>query len=239
MARSEDSIDVVLLDDEPGDRALILALLEDSAVKVTAAHDALAGLLEGLDRMLAPPDVLLVDLNLPDSTGIGTVESLRTAHPRIPLVVVTGDRLAARDAIVAGADDVVLKDALETDLERAVVHSRQRAVGRSGAPGTGFHLADAPLLVVDNTDETVAANRAAHQLMGFVPSPDATFTMLFHAEDRMEVATFLVSMSEASGMRVWAEARLLTPSGAVECSLTGTVDPSTDLAHITLKPVDG
>ena len=63
MARSEDSIDVVLLDDEPGDRALILALLEDSAVKVTAAHDALAGLLEGLDRMLAPPDVLLVDLN--------------------------------------------------------------------------------------------------------------------------------------------------------------------------------
>ena len=237
MTNRVEGVDVVLLDDEPGDRALILALLEDSSVTVTAAYDALSALLEGLDRMVEPPDVLLVDLNLPDSTGLGTVEALRTAHPRIPMVVVTGDRLAARDAIVAGADDVVLKDVLEADLERAVVHSRQRAVGRAGAPGTGFHLADAPLVVLDNTNETMAVNTAAHQLLGFVPGPDVTFPMLFHPEDRMEVAMFLTSMAEASGMRVWAEARLVTPSGEIECSMTGTLDPSTDLGHITLKPV--
>lgn len=77
-------------------------VLEDDPTDVQALRRELTGrfemvlaetLADGLVRLAAPgftPDVIVSDLNLPDSTGPRTLEILREAAPDIPIVVSTG-----------------------------------------------------------------------------------------------------------------------------------------------------
>lgn len=71
-------------------------------------------------------DVVLLDLNLPDSTGVDTVTHLVDKAPLVPVVVLTGARFdepAAVAALRAGAQDFLLKgeeDVLVTALERSI-----------------------------------------------------------------------------------------------------------------------
>jgi len=87
---SEGDINVLLIEDNPGDVRLIA--------------DALNGVVEprfllrhadrldlGLDKLdLGPADVILPDLFLPDSEGIETVEKTLVRVPGTPLLVLTG-----------------------------------------------------------------------------------------------------------------------------------------------------
>jgi DNA-binding NarL/FixJ family response regulator len=63
-------------------------------------------------------DVALLDLNLPDSTGLETMKRFRQEMPQIPIVVLTGvdDRNLALRAIAAGAQEYLVKD--ETTINR-------------------------------------------------------------------------------------------------------------------------
>jgi CheY-like chemotaxis protein len=77
-------------------------VLEDDPTDVQALRRELTGrfdmilaetLADGLVRLSAPgrpPDIIVTDLNLPDSTGPRTLEILREAAPDIPVVVSTG-----------------------------------------------------------------------------------------------------------------------------------------------------
>ncbi len=71
-------------------------------------------------------DVVLLDLELPDSIGItGTMEQMRDAAPSIPLVAVTGHE-AVDDAVsstLAGADGFLPKSELSPDRIARVVLS--------------------------------------------------------------------------------------------------------------------
>jgi CheY-like chemotaxis protein len=44
-----------------------------------------------------PTQVILLDLSLPDSTGLGTVDRLQAAAPGVPIVVLTGLQLSCCD----------------------------------------------------------------------------------------------------------------------------------------------
>jgi DNA-binding response OmpR family regulator len=59
----------------------------------------------------AEPDLVLLDLGLPDADGLDLCGAFRDKHPRMVLVVVTArtDEAAAVSALDRGADDVVLK----------------------------------------------------------------------------------------------------------------------------------
>src|SRR5919204_2081964 len=60
----------------------------------------------------AAPDVVVLDVRLPDGNGIEVCRDLRSAHPHIRFLILTtfSDDEALFDAIVAGADGYVLKD---------------------------------------------------------------------------------------------------------------------------------
>jgi DNA-binding NtrC family response regulator len=62
------------------------------------------------------PDAILLDINLPDSTGISTLDCLRQVWPDVPIIMVTGntDAELARDTLKRGAFDYVMK----LDLDR-------------------------------------------------------------------------------------------------------------------------
>lgn len=80
---------VLVLEDDPTDALAVRRELADRFDVVLA--DTLA---EGLIRLTTPgraPDVIVTDLNLPDSSGPRTLEILRETAPGIPIVVSTGD----------------------------------------------------------------------------------------------------------------------------------------------------
>ena len=66
---------------------------------------------------LAPPDIILLDLGLPDSHGTETFARLRTSASSIPLVVFTGhdDVDIATTLIKAGAQDFLVKGLFDDD----------------------------------------------------------------------------------------------------------------------------
>ena len=68
------------------------------------------------------PDVVLLDLRLPDLAAHDIIPLMRAHQPRIKVIIFTahGDTTTVRSALSAGADGVLLKDAGTTDLVRAI-----------------------------------------------------------------------------------------------------------------------
>jgi PAS domain S-box-containing protein len=74
-------------------------------------------------------DVVLLDLGLPDSNGIGTVQQVVQVNPNIPIVVLTGleDEQTGLSAIQNGAADYLVKGpAMETSLVKTVLYAIER-----------------------------------------------------------------------------------------------------------------
>jgi DNA-binding NarL/FixJ family response regulator len=121
----------VLVDDHALVRAALRSILERGGVNVIAEAETGE---EGV-RLTAElaPDVVLMDLSLPDFSGIEATRQLSTAAPRSRVLVVTGsaDEHDLREAIEAGACGYLLKDAEPDDLLAAV---RRAAGGESLIP---------------------------------------------------------------------------------------------------------
>lgn len=69
-------------------------------------------------------DVVLLDLNLPDSTGLDTLATVVDATPPLPVIVLTGvtDREVGIEAIERGAQDYLVKDEVTSDLLVRAMH---------------------------------------------------------------------------------------------------------------------
>ena len=123
-------IRVLITDDHPLARAgleHLLGALDDITVVGAAGSGAEAVRLAGEHE----PDVVLMDLEMPDMDGIETTEALRARQPGAAVVVLTSfsDRERILAALDAGAVGYLLKDADPEELARAI-----RAAARGEAP---------------------------------------------------------------------------------------------------------
>jgi len=97
----------VLIEDEPQIRRFVRAALEDEGWQVFEADSARRGLIEAGTRK---PDLLVVDLGLPDGDGLDVIRDVR-GWSALPIIVLSArvdetDKIAALDA---GADDYLTK----------------------------------------------------------------------------------------------------------------------------------
>lgn len=124
-----DTITALFIEDNPGDVALVRESLggEEGRGITLEYADRLSAGLERLES--GGIDIVLLDLNLPDSSGLSTLERLRAAAPSMPVVVLTGldNPEAGSQAVKQGAQDYVTKNRLDSFL---LAHSIRFAVLR-------------------------------------------------------------------------------------------------------------
>lgn len=123
------SLRIMLIEDDYGDAELVRAYLEDGADHVISLTHAPL-LAEGVATLTTGgADVVLLDLNLPDSTGLSTFTTLRARFPDIPIIVLSGldDREISTMAVREGAQDFIVKGAFDgRSLYRAMLHAIER-----------------------------------------------------------------------------------------------------------------
>jgi len=98
---------ILVIEDEPGIRAVLRVLLEAENYRVIEAGSARRGEIEARSHK---PDLLLIDLGLPDEDGLVVIRRLREWSP-VPIVVLSARTMESQKvaALDAGADDYVTK----------------------------------------------------------------------------------------------------------------------------------
>jgi signal transduction histidine kinase len=126
-------VTILVIEDEPGDFGLIRALVRLSGLGRGGDEEPVIWaqtLADGLAKAgREQPDVVLLDLSLPDSSGIATVQKMRAAFADMPIVVFTGhdDSELAIASLEAGAQDYLVKGKFDVDaLNRAVRNAQVR-----------------------------------------------------------------------------------------------------------------
>ena len=120
---------VLLIEDNPADARLIMGILREEPAHTTEVlhADNMARGLEALEQ--GGIAIVLLDLNLPDSSGYDTFVMLQKHAPTIPVIVLTGmDDMALAIRIVHdGAQDYMLKSLVDyTMLARSIRYSIER-----------------------------------------------------------------------------------------------------------------
>ena len=125
---------LLVVDDDPAVRESLCAYLEDSGYEVACADGGVGG----LQRFRAEsPDLVLLDLRMPDMDGLEVLHRLTEEAPETPVIIVSGAGLIgdAIEALRRGAWDFVTKpigemEILEHAVERALERSRLRLENR-------------------------------------------------------------------------------------------------------------
>ncbi|QDV43705.1 Serine/threonine-protein kinase PrkC [Stieleria neptunia] len=115
-------LSVLIVEDSQSDMLLAVELLK-MANDSLMIHQA-TSLSEGIKIQAEHHvDLVFLDLTLPDSAGVATVEQFRAQHGEVPIVVLTGlsDEQVAEACVSAGATDFISKDDLTAHkLERVI-----------------------------------------------------------------------------------------------------------------------
>lgn len=160
---------VALLEDDAVLRdRILLPRLRDHGFDAVGLGDAAA-----LERLLVagPPDIIVLDVGLPDADGFELAQSLRLRFPSVGLVMLTG-RHSPHDKVrglVDGADAYLTKP-VEMDLLAATLHSLVRrllqAAVADDAAGQGWRLDAGGWRLLTPCGQSVALTRSERPLLG-------------------------------------------------------------------------
>jgi signal transduction histidine kinase len=120
------SIEILLIEDNPGDAHLIKEFLGETGLAFEL--DWVESLSQGLKR-LDGKDAILLDLTLPDSNGLDTFKKIHFEAPALPIIVLTGndDDALSSKALQEGAQDYLVKGQVSGQiLARSIRYAIER-----------------------------------------------------------------------------------------------------------------
>ncbi len=167
-APERSAIRVGMIDDDPAMLALVGALLGAEGIRVdgTSHPDQLWKMLE-----TAPPDVLMLDVDMPEISGIELCRSIR-ANARwdsLPIVFLTARTDASVELFGAGADNYLTKPVAGPELLAVIERAARRRRAATAPPPPVNESAAAPsrspdvdVVIVD--DDSVLTDLLSHSL---------------------------------------------------------------------------
>ena len=129
MKMSNGTISVLTIEDNLGDARLIEEMLKEAkrAQFIFIQHTTLSG---GLEELLSNKiDIILLDLNLPDCTGLDTISIIHEKVNTIPIIILTGrvDEELAIQSLKLGMQDYLVKGKIDSELlERSILYALGR-----------------------------------------------------------------------------------------------------------------
>jgi DNA-binding NarL/FixJ family response regulator len=163
MAHHSVTIRVLAVDDHPLMREGIAGLIADES-DMTVVAEAANGR-EAVEQFrLHRPDVTLMDLQMPEMSGVAATTAIRSEFPGARIIVLTtytGDAQVAL-ALNAGASGYLLKNAIHTDLLTTIraVHAGRKVLSPEITFGVAKHAAGDAL----SASETRVLRLIAHGL---------------------------------------------------------------------------
>lgn len=223
------SAKIAVVDDEPAIRSLLNAFLTKSNYDVTAIGDAAS-----LNRAFAStqPDVILLDLKLPDADGLELLPQLKRQWPQTEVIILTGHATldAAVSATKLGAYDFQKKPfehkSLLLSVERALEHKqlteqasslRQALSTMSGGSSAIFQ--SAAMKSVVRTVERVAPSEVSILITGESGTGKEVIADLIHALSSRAKGPF-IKINCAALPRELIESELF---GSVKGAYTGAL----------------
>ncbi|MFT8462327.1 response regulator [Acetobacter persici] len=122
---------VLVVDDEPAIRRLLRTTLGSQAWRVIEARTGKMALDMAMEVV---PDIVVLDLGLPDMDGVDVLRRLRSAYPTLPVVIlsVRDDERGKVAALEAGADDYVTKPFSMAELVARMRNALRHALQQEG-----------------------------------------------------------------------------------------------------------
>ncbi len=178
---SKDCIRVLLVEDSPSDARLLCEALEDYPLQRFETRHA-ARLDEALAFLAGESfDVILQDLNLPDSSGMETCRKIAPAAGQTPVIVLTGadDEAAAAEAMRLGVQDYLVKGQTSASvIGRTIRYAVERSLSQQALREVNKRLQEQAEELRAQTDELTTANEELRE------SEQA----LHEAEERLNLA---------------------------------------------------
>ncbi len=157
---------ILVVEDDPGIRTALVRALTERGHTAMSADRGMTGLQSAIDDQ---PDLVLLDLGLPDVDGLQVLAMLRAVSD-VPVVMVTArdDDAAVVKALDAGADDYVAKpfgiDQVEARI-RAVLRRGGRGPAESSAIAIGELMVDGRTRKVTLAGEPIDLSRKEFDLL--------------------------------------------------------------------------
>ena len=168
---------VLLIEDNPADSRLVRTMLAEAASDQPVGFevrtvDRMTGAIQKLVEMAC--DVILLDLSLPDSTGLESLHRMREVAPHTPIVVLSGldDESVALQAVREGAQDYLLKGSVDSLLLARVI---RYAIERQRAEAELLESEARTRLIVDTALDAVITIDGASRITGWNPQAETIF----------------------------------------------------------------
>jgi two-component system KDP operon response regulator KdpE len=160
------AVKVLVIDDEPPIRKLLRMGLGTQGYEILDAPNGKAGLAL-LDRN---PDLIILDLGLPDIDGLELLRLIRSRNERVPIVVLSsrGDETGKVEALDLGADDYVTKPFGMEELlarMRAALRHQLQVQGERPIFRTGDLSVDLVRRIVKVRDQEVKLSPKEYELL--------------------------------------------------------------------------
>ena len=211
-----DQLRVLICDDHKIVRGGLRRMLsEDPAIEVISDVGTAAEAVAAAAR--AKPDVVVLDVGLPDQSGLSAIGLIREASPATKILILTmhDDVAYLREAFAAGALGYVLKAAADVELFQAV-HDVARGI-RYVHPALGAALLEKKSAAVTQTSRVESLSEREAEILRLLAlgytNPEMADMMQLSVRT---VETYRARLQQKVGLRSRAElARLARDAGLV------------------------
>lgn len=185
--QSGTAIRVMLVDDHEVVRRGLQSILDrNPELQVVGEAESVASALR--ECGIVHPDVVVMDLRLPDGSGVTACRDIRATYPDVKVLILTShaDEDALFSAVLAGAAGYVLKDLDTVGIQRAII-----TVGRGGS------LLDPQMTtrLLERMRQGSAQHPADDQFATLTPQEDRILDMIGDGMTNRQIADRL-SLSE-------------------------------------------
>lgn len=178
MVANKVSYNILVIEDNPGDFALVeeflLEQIDDLTLSRAKNYKEAKAILSADNNNF---DIVLLDLSLPDKTGVPLIQEIVTMCTNAPVIVLTGyaDFNFGVTSLSLGVSDYILKDELTSvSLYKSIIYSSERKKVTMSLKESEkqyselFHLSPQPMWVFDlQTLYFLSVNNAAIEQYGY------------------------------------------------------------------------